>query len=187
MITARAYDMHVEQLFEKMRRVTSAFNSAGIPYRVVGGIGIFLHTYPVSPENARMTDDIDLALHRTDLGRIQKAAESAGFQYRHVAGMDMLVDETASRPRSDVHFVFALEKVRAGDLEPIPFSDGDEIEDGILIASVPDLLCMKLTSFRLKDKVHIQDMDGAGLITPEIENQLSQPLRDRLAEVRATR
>lgn len=46
---------------------------------------------------------------------------------------------------------------------------------------------MKLTSFRLKDKVHIQDMDGAGLITPEIEQSLSPLLRERLAEVRATR
>jgi hypothetical protein len=45
---------------------------------------------------------------------------------------------------------------------------------------------MKLTSFRLKDKVHIQDMDSVGLITPEIEASLSPILRERLAEVRAT-
>ena len=44
---------------------------------------------------------------------------------------------------------------------------------------------MKLTSFRLKDKVHIQDMDGVGLITPEIEASLPEVLRQRLAEVRA--
>jgi hypothetical protein len=57
---------------------------------------------------------------------------------------------------------------------------------GILIAPVADLVRMKLTSFRLKDKVHIQDLDGVGLITPEIEQGLSEPLRQRLAEVRAT-
>jgi hypothetical protein len=44
---------------------------------------------------------------------------------------------------------------------------------------------MKLTSFRLKDKVDIQDLDGVGLITPEIEQSLSEPLRARPAEVRA--
>ena len=43
---------------------------------------------------------------------------------------------------------------------------------------------MKLTSFRLKDKVHIQDLDGVGLITPEIEAALPEPLRERLREVR---
>jgi hypothetical protein len=45
---------------------------------------------------------------------------------------------------------------------------------------------MKLTSFRLKDQVHIQDMDSVGLITPEIENSLSEPLRERLNQVRAS-
>jgi hypothetical protein len=44
---------------------------------------------------------------------------------------------------------------------------------------------MKLTSYRLKDKVHVQDLDAVGLITPEVEGQLSEPLRARLREVRA--
>jgi hypothetical protein len=46
---------------------------------------------------------------------------------------------------------------------------------------------MKLTSYRLKDQVHIQDLDHAGLITPEIEQSLSEPLRARLTEVRSKR
>ena len=54
-----------------------------------------------------------------------------------------------------------------------------------LIAPVVDLVHMKLTSFRLKDQVHIQDLDGVGLITPEIEQTLSAPLLARLGEVRA--
>ena len=45
---------------------------------------------------------------------------------------------------------------------------------------------MKLTSFRMKDRVHIQDMDSVGLITPEIEAGLSDIFRARLAEIRAT-
>jgi hypothetical protein len=44
---------------------------------------------------------------------------------------------------------------------------------------------MKLTSFRLKDKVHIQDMDSVGLITSEIEDSLPDWMRERLREVRA--
>jgi hypothetical protein len=55
-----------------------------------------------------------------------------------------------------------------------------------MVAPVADLVRMKLTSFRLKDKVHIQDLDGVGLITPEIEAQLPEFLRQRLAEVRAS-
>jgi hypothetical protein len=44
---------------------------------------------------------------------------------------------------------------------------------------------MKLTSFRLRDKVHIIDMDTVGLITPEIEAALPDALRLRLHQVRA--
>jgi len=55
-----------------------------------------------------------------------------------------------------------------------------------LIAPVADLVKMKLTSFRDKDRVHVRDMDGVGLITPEIEAGLPEPLRQRLAEVRAS-
>jgi hypothetical protein len=82
--------------------------------------------------------------------------------------------------------VFAGEKVRPEYLEAVPVSDSVPARDGILIAPVSDLVRMKLTSFRLKDKVHIQDMDSVGLITPEIEAGLSEALRARLAEVRAT-
>jgi hypothetical protein len=45
---------------------------------------------------------------------------------------------------------------------------------------------MKLTSYRLKDRVHLQDLDAVGLITPDVEAQLSEVLRQRLREVRAS-
>jgi hypothetical protein len=58
-------------------------------------------------------------------------------------------------------------------------------EDGLTLATVADLVKMKLTSFRLKDQVHIQDMDGVGLIDAGVEQGLSSELRSRLAQVRA--
>lgn len=186
MITARAYDLHVEQVFEKMRRIHAALNAGGIPYRIVGGMGVFLQVAQHDPDLARMTRDLDLAVHRTDLAKIIAAAESAGFHYRHAAGVDMLLD--ASNPRGvAIHFVFARERVDPSYLEATPFSEPAVTTQGYLIAPVADLLLMKLTSFRLKDKVHIQDMDSAGLITAEIEQSLANPLRERLQEVRATR
>ena len=44
---------------------------------------------------------------------------------------------------------------------------------------------MKLTSYQLKDRVHIQDLDGVGLITAEIEATLPSELHRRLTEIRA--
>jgi hypothetical protein len=187
MITVAAYDMHVEQLFEKMKRLHAALDAAGIPYRVVGGVAVFLHVYKRDPGKARMTQDVDVAVDRDELRKIAAAAEKHGFFYRHVAGVDMLVDAANPRASTAIHLVFVGEKVRPDYLEPVPdFSEPQLTSEGVPLAPVADLVRMKLTSFRLKDKVHIQDMDSVGLITPEIETGLSEPLRARLAEVRAT-
>jgi hypothetical protein len=186
MLTARAYDIHVEQLFERLRRFHAALNAKQIPYRVIGGLATFIHVFERDPMQARMTSDVDAGIRRSDLPRIIEAAEAGGFRFRHVAGVDMLLDRDSPQAKSAVHLVFLDEKVRPEYVEPIPSSEPVKTTEGILVASVADLVHMKLTSFRLKDKVHIQDMDAVGLITAEIEAGLSEPLRTRLAEVRAT-
>jgi len=98
----------------------------------------------------------------------------------------MLIDAAEPKARSAVHLVFLNEKVRPEYSEPVPASPPEKTREGILIAPVADLVRMKLTSYRLKDRVHIQDLDGAGLIGPEVEAQLPRLLLDRLAEIRAS-
>ena len=99
----------------------------------------------------------------------------------------MLVDAEAPNAHSAVHLLFVREKVRSEYSEAVPaFSPPARYGHGISILPVADLVKMKLTSFRLKDRVHIQDLDGVGLITAEIEAQLSPFLKARLEEVRAT-
>ncbi|HWC99999.1 MAG TPA: hypothetical protein VG456_24735 [Candidatus Sulfopaludibacter sp.] len=82
----------------------------------------------------------------------------------------MLVDSTSPSARSAVHLVMIREKVRPSYPEVVP-------ECAPPVAT---------TSYRLKDRVHIQDLDAAGLITPAIEADLSEELSRRLAETRAT-
>ena len=55
---------------------------------------------------------------------------------------------------------------------------------GLRLMPIADLVRTKLTSCRLKDQTHIQDLDEAGLITPEVEAALSPILRERLKDVR---
>jgi hypothetical protein len=186
-ISLTAYDRHVEQLFEVLHRVTSALRGAAIDYRVIGGIAVFLHVSQRDPLAARVTRDIDLAVDRRDLARIAKAVSHFGFEYRHTAGVDMLLDAQRPDVRSAVHLIMVKEKVRPEYLEAMPaFSEAVEAEEGVLLAPVPDLVRMKLVSYRLKDRVHIQDLDRAGLITPEIEAGLPPQLRFRLDEIRET-
>ena len=99
----------------------------------------------------------------------------------------MLVDAEAPKAHSAIHLLFIKEKVRKEYAEAVPeFSPAVRYENGVSIIPVADLVKMKLTSYRLKDRVHIKDLDGVGLITPAIEAGLSAELRERLREVRAT-
>jgi hypothetical protein len=185
-ISAKSYDRHVEQLFEVLNRVSTALREAHIEYRVIGGIAVYLHVAERDELAARMTRDIDLAVNRRDLGRIAEAVRPYGFALRRVASIDMLVDAAEPSARSAVHLVIASEKVRPTDLAPMPeLSAPVETPEGILIAPVADLLRMKLTSFRFKDKAHIKDMQGVGLITPDVEASLPPELQARLFEVLA--
>jgi hypothetical protein len=177
-ISATAYDEHVGQLFEVLKRVTSALRSAGIEYRVVGGVAVFLHVSEKDRLAARMTRDIDMAVDRRDIDRIADAVRPSGFEYRNVAGVDMLVDAAKPSARSAVHLYF---EAVPGSSPPV------ETREGVLLAPVADLVRMKLTSYRLKDRVHIQDMDAAGLIAAQVEGGLPNELRRRLAEIRSTR
>ena len=153
---------------------------------MIGGLAVFFHVSARDHDAARVTRDVDIAVDRSDLDRIAKAAESFGFRHRHVAGVDMLVNADNPKAKSAVHLFFVCEKARPGDLSAIPdFSEPTKTIEGFLLAPVPDLVRMKLTSFRLKDKTHIIDMDSVGLITPEIEAGLPGPLRERLQQVRA--
>jgi hypothetical protein len=56
------------------------------------------------------------------------------------------------------------------------------------VAALRRRVCPEYTEAvpRLKDRVHIQDLDGAGLTTMEIEAQLPTFCEDRLKEIRAT-
>ncbi|MBI1735249.1 MAG: hypothetical protein HYR51_08750 [Candidatus Rokubacteria bacterium] len=185
-LTIAAYDAHVEQLRDTVRRLADALGQAGIEYRVIGGLAVFFHVHDRDPGAARSTRDVDLAVDRAQLATIIEAVRPLGLAYRHAAGIDMLIDATEPRARSAVHLVFVREKVRPEYLEAIPdFSPPARTTEGVLVAPVADLVRMKLTSYRLKDRVHIQDMDAVGLITPEIEARLPDVLRARLREVRA--
>jgi hypothetical protein len=114
------FENKVEQLYDVTARLASALEGAGIPYQVVGGLAVFSHVDAIDPLGARLTRDVNIAVDRARLEAIVAAAESAGFCYRHVAGVDMLVDAHEPAARSAVHMVFAHEKVRAEEIDTVP-------------------------------------------------------------------
>ncbi len=120
MVTIAAYDLHVEQLLDTVRRVTKAFARAGIEYRVIDGVAVFLHVYERDPGAARSTRGVDLAVDRGQVNAIVEAVRPVGLEFRHTAGVDMLVDVRNPKARSAVHLIFVREKVRPEYVEPVP-------------------------------------------------------------------
>ncbi len=146
-----------------LKRAADGLRNAEIDYRLVGGLAVFFHVDARDPLAARFTRDIDLAIHRDDLNAIRVALEPLGFTYRHVAS------------------------VRPDYIEAVPNSPAvTDLAEGIALAPVSDLVLMKLTSFREKDRVHIRDMDAVGLIMAALESQLRPEFQARLRQVRAT-
>jgi hypothetical protein len=179
------FEERVEQLFDLARLVERIFSSAGLEYRIVGGLAAYLYVEEQVPDAGRLTKDIDIAVRREDLEKIARAAEPFGLQHRHAAGVDMLVQAGQPAARRAVHLIFAGEKVRPDYPEPAPELGPYRSIKGLRLIPLGELIRMKLTSFRASDEAHLKDLDEAGLITPEMEAGLSPALVERLGQVRA--
>ena len=150
------FETRVKQLFDLAEVVEKAFSAAEIDYRIVGGLAVYLYVEEAAPDAGRLTRDIDIAVRREDLERIEKAVEPYGLRYRHVASIDMLVQIKEPTARRAVHMLFTGEKVKADSLEATPELGTPQRIHGVRLIPLADLLRMKLTSFRAKDEAHIR-------------------------------
>lgn len=179
------YELALETIAQRVRRAASALERHGVPYQVVGGLAVASWVARVDPEAVRGTRDVDIAIRRSDLERAKVAMEEAGFRFREVLGIAMFVDPVKPTVRGGVHLIFENEKVRKEYAHPVPpiLENPPRSEQDYAIVPLESLVRMKLTSFRLKDRVHLLDLMGIGLITPEIENTLPPDLLARLREL----
>jgi hypothetical protein len=173
----------VEKVRDRLRRSTAALEAAKIPYAVIGGNAVAAWVSKVDPGAARNTVDVDIMVNRADLPAVKTALEAAGFQHYELMDVHMFLDGPNGRPRDAVHLLFAGEKVKQEYSEPAPsLATADTHEAHKLLALGP-LVVMKLTSFRLKDRVHLLDMIGVGIIDDSWLPRLPAELAARLKEL----
>jgi hypothetical protein len=173
----------VENVRDRLLRATAVLESSGIPYAVIGGNAVAAWVSTIDPGAARNTVDVDILVNRSDFEAVKAAMLTANFHYRQVLGVNKFLDGPGGRPRDAVHIVFAGEKVRQEYTEPAP--DLAEIEQHgkhKLLALEP-LVVMKLTSFRLKDRVHLLDMIEVGIVDDSWLPRLPAELAARLKEL----
>jgi hypothetical protein len=170
----------VEKVRERLRRATAALDAAGVPYAVIGGNAVAAWVSRVDESAVRNTQDVDILLRREDLERAKAALSAAGFVYRHAAGIDFFLDGPTARARDAVYVLFAGEKVRPEYVSPAPDLAESEPGNEFRVLTLEALVRMKLTSFRDKDRTHLRDLIGVGLIDASWPQRLPAELGARL-------
>lgn len=175
----------VEKVRERLLRAAAALEAAGVPYAVVGGNAVAAWVSRVDEAAVRNTRDVDILIRRADFPAAKAALEAAGFVYRHAASIDMFLDGPGAKARDAVHVLFAGEKVRPDDLAPAAdVSEFDyAVDHQFRHLTLEALVRMKLTAFRLKDQVHIQDFIAVGLVDATWPARFPPELGARLQQI----
>lgn len=168
----------VENVRRRLLRVCGALERAGIPYAVAGGNAVAAWVSTVDDGAVRNTRDVDVMIERVDFPAVRTALEHEGLHY--VDGLDVFLESPNGSVRDAVHLVFAGEQVRTGEPAPNPGLHVGLDSGGFKVLDLQSLVEIKLTAYRLKDRVHLQDMIQVGLIDEGWLGRLPPVLAERL-------
>jgi hypothetical protein len=173
--------MALDRVTERLRRITTALESAAVPYALVGGQAVALWVATRDPAAVRTTKDVDILLRRDDLPPARAAALAAGMDYFEVVGVGMFLERDEPNPRQAVHLVWAGEKVRPEHPLPAPtIEQRQTLELGTQVVSLPALVRMKLLANREQDRLHLRDLIDVGLVTRDLIQDLPPELAEHL-------
>ena len=173
----------VTKVRDRLLRSTAALSAAGIPYAVVGGHAVASWVASIDEGAVRNTRDVDLLIRREDLPTVTAAMQSAGFVPEHSFGVTMFLDGPDGKPSESIHLLFAGELVREGDSLATPTIETIDDPAGFRVLTLASLVQMKLTANRDKDRTHVRDMIGVGLIDRSWLPKLPPLLAERLQAI----
>lgn len=165
---------------ERLLRATAALEAAGVPYAVVGDNAVAAWVEQVDEAAVRATQDVDLAVRRSDFAAARAALEGAGFVHRTVSGLEVFLDTSTGRVRDAVHIVFAGEPVRPEHIGPAPDVSEATSFQAFRVANLEALVRMKLMAYRDKDRTHLRDLIDVGLVDDTWPARFERTLADRL-------
>jgi hypothetical protein len=170
----------VAKVRDRLLRATAALNQAGVSYAVVGGHAVASWVTTVDEGAVRNTRDIDLLVRREDLAAITSALERAGFVRAEVLDVTMFLDGPDAKPSESIHLLFAGERVGSDHLFPAPGLSAIDDPAGYRVITLEALVPMKLLSNRDKDRTHVRDLIGVGLVDRNWLATLPPLLAERL-------
>jgi hypothetical protein len=170
---------------ELLRKVTEALSAAGVPYAIVGGNAVAAWVASADPDAVRATKDVDILAQRSDVSEFARVLAAVDLIYAEVLGVHMFIDKQDPSPKRGVHLVMANEFIKPEYSHPAPGID--KVTTTIAeypVIDLPELIEMKLQSFRPVDQTHIIDMLGVNLISDELVSNLPPDLQERFHQVR---
>jgi hypothetical protein len=173
----------VAKVRERLLRATSALNRANIPYAVVGGNAVASWVATVDEGAVRNTRDVDLLVDRRNLPAVSASLEDAGFVAGEVLDVVMFRDGADGKPSEAVHLLFSGERTKPGDLLPAPKIETVDDPANFRVIALESLVAMKLMANRDKDRTHLRDLIGVGLIDASWLVRLPPQLAERLQQI----
>jgi hypothetical protein len=173
----------VAKVRERLLRATAALNRAGVPYAVVGGSAVASWVATVDEGAVRNTRDVDILVRRDDLPAVTAALEQAGFVRDELLDVVMFRDGPQGKPSEAVHLLFAGEKTRPDHLLAAPEIQTVEDPANFRVITLETLVVMKLMSNRDKDRTHLRDLIGVGLVDSTFLPKLPSELAERLKQI----
>ncbi len=176
----------IENVKNRLDRAAAALSAVGVRYAVVGGNAVAAWVSRVDAAAVRNTRDVDIMLRREDMECARTALEAAGFVHRRVASlgkggaMDVFLESPEAKMRDAVHIWWAGEKAVPDAIEPTPELERTEEGGGFALIPLEDLVRMKLTSFRDKDRMHLRDLLAVGLVNEDWPRRFPTVLGERL-------
>lgn len=149
---------------ERLLRATAALRDARVPYAVVGGNAVATWVGRIDPGQVRNTRDVDILVNRDDLAAIKVALERAGFVHFNGPGFDVFRDGPGGIPSEGIHLLYANERVFGDDIQTQPDTAQSEETVDFRVVSLEALVRMKLMVNRDKDRTHVRDLIGVGLV-----------------------
>lgn len=173
----------VERVRERLMKAAGALSRGGVPYAVVGGNAVAAWVSSVDRAAARATQDVDILIRRESFDAARAALEGAGFVYRRSARLDIFLDHEGASPREGVHVVFANETIKPGEPAPSPDVSESVQTASFALVTLEALVRIKLTAFRDKDRTHLRDLIGVGLVDQSWTANLPAVLAERLQSI----
>ena len=95
----------------------------------------------------------------------------------------VFLDGDDGKPSQGVHVLLANQKVKESYATPTPTIDQFVSIDDKRVVVLEKLVQMKLNSFRDKDRMHLRDMIGVGLVDASWPEKFEASLATRLLEL----